>query len=563
MFLQTRALQLIVFDAESETNATTPDRITGETVRNVQLPYWVDSVERLSPESAFLIVRNKMDDKRFALPSATSTYIAEWREAGHIYQEVIATSGTGIPVLKGQLIEAARQLPEYGMEMPKSWDQVRSFFWKNLKKPKRKRLISRDYFNTVCTKYGVLRGSELALLRYLHRTGTVYYDEKNLNDTIIADQEWAIEAIYKLLDRESRLYNDLKEKTYGKERVEAIFTAFGAAYTTEQRWLFLSLMQSCGLCFPLKESRYQETNLETYYIFPDFLPAVRPETVQYELTNRADQEQRVFQQQVDFLPYYHIQQLIAQWGVKTPIWNVWRTGLRVSTSEVNFILEADLVNHTLTLSVAKTLSDEWLTVLLQDFSYNNREWYERTATDDAKPVVPADLPLAEVQTKLDSLPDVKQPAIKRLVASYAKEDQRYVDLLGIRLKMRGQLLEFWGDWKIAGNESWQEEIPDEFETCDGYVIFVSNNYMHPKKEFIHEKEIPIMSRRWQQRPRPFVYVIHTIPFSTEDTSLEPFKSFKKGEIMPDPKKKELAASAYMEQFWKECIKNEFLSDPKS
>jgi hypothetical protein len=42
-------------------------------------------------------------------------------------------------------------------------------------------------------------------------SGAIYHDE-NLPGrcTIIADQEWAIEAIYKVLDRQKRLYYELR-----------------------------------------------------------------------------------------------------------------------------------------------------------------------------------------------------------------------------------------------------------------------------------------------------------------------------------------------------------------
>lgn len=560
LFLQTRALQLIVFDAQSETNATTPDRITGETVRNIQLPYWVDSVKRLSPESAFLVVRNKMDDKRFALPSDTRTYIGGWKEADHVYQEVSATSGTGIPVLKGRLIEAARQLPEYGMELPKAWDLMRSFFWNNLKSPTRQRLISRIDFDAQCARHNVLPGSELALLRYLHRTGTLYYDEKRLKDTIIADQEWATEAIYKALDRQGDLYDALRNLNAGRCRAKHIFGAFGPDYTPPQCRLFLSLMESCGLCFPLKDRTYQRADENTFYVFPEFLRIDRPEAVQYRL---AQTGYRTFVQQPAFLPYYHIQQLITNWGTKAEIQKVWRTGLEVNSSKGWFVLEADLSQHTLTLSVDSAMADESRTSLLTQFTYH-ATWQETTpGQPDQSVPTPAHSVLSDVAKPLtpETQPDVPQQRTKELVISYAREDKECAKLLAKKLSYDGLVV--WYDRKIDGRSAWDEQIQSRFEACDGYVILISDDYLDKEtKAYIHQEEIPCILRRFG--PSVFTICIRVGYRKTDKTKLASVPVFDKNAdhapegVMPDPNTHKREASQFLEAFVQDVILKQFL-----
>ena len=381
LFLRGRAVQLIVFDAETEKHPTVPDRITGETIRNQPLRHWVETIQRQSPDSQFVLVQNKMDcpDK---LNPATVTFLTTCEDKGMIVAKVSATGGRGIPALHGHLCEAAYALPEYGLQMPLSWHNVRKYFIDNLAitATDRQKLIDKPAFDRLCKKRGVLPGSEPALLRYLHRSGAVYHDEEYLTNTIIADQEWAIKAIYTALDRSGDLYERLRNQSYGKCQVRDLFSSLRDDYTPDQRWLLLNFMESCGLCFPVKEQDYEPANEQTYYIFPEFLPTETPLAVSDFISQGSP---RTFQQTLDFLPCAHVQQLIARWGLKTPIWNIGRTGLYVQTPEGGFALTADREKHRLMLHVDSDMPADWLDDLLKHFSYHNKPWDEINAPTSA------------------------------------------------------------------------------------------------------------------------------------------------------------------------------------
>ncbi len=553
LFLRGRAVQLLVFDAETEALAVTPDRITKEEVRNQKLPYWANQIKRLSPDSPVVLAQNKTDKPATLSPDTQAT-INELETAGASFIKVSAKKGKGISGLRGHLLEAAQQLPEFRMQMPQSWHRVRQFFLDNLQRPAttRQRLMLMRTFMTLCRKHKVLPNSEAALLRYLHHTGAVYADAEFLADTIIADQQWAIEAIYKALDRAGELYALLRELSFGKCQVRQILRAFGPDYTAEQSRLFLNLMQSCGLCFPLKTEDYQEDSPTTYYIFPEFLLADRPEAVEYFL----EKPLRVWQQQAAFLPYSHIQQQIVKWNAKADIQDIWRTGLRFKTDTGAFVLEADLATNTLSLHADSSLSDTGLAELLSEFSYEQLTWTEQGT---GKPVA--------VRTEerdsqlLSKLPDVDQPSPQRLVASYAREDDRYVDLLRKKLSTRSTVV-FWYDRNLSSRDAWEPALTEEFEQAHGFVIFLSDDYTDIEcKTFIWENELPIIKKRFlkpKNNDTP-VIIIRVANASTVGIDLlKPYLQFNKGAIMPCPEKNKDEASAYLQHFVDDWVLKEFL-----
>ncbi|MEZ4931363.1 MAG: COR domain-containing protein [Saprospiraceae bacterium] len=138
--------------------------------------------------------------------------------------------------------------------MPKSWAAARQHFMDNLAKAEgeRERLISKEAFFKRCEEdFKVRKEAIPSLLTLLHHSGVVYHNEEFLQDIIIVDQRWALDAIYEPLKRGSGFYEKMRKDWFGKVRVENIFNEFSfEKYSDKEKRLFLNFMQSCGLCFP-------------------------------------------------------------------------------------------------------------------------------------------------------------------------------------------------------------------------------------------------------------------------------------------------------------------------
>jgi len=398
LFLASEAIQLILFDPaterSAEENKPMPNRLKiEEENRNLSLQYWIETVQALSPDSKMIVVQNKMDTyPEKYLP--VRQLLAKFDTIEDI-KYVSAWTGKGIPSLRLALHENALDLHEYGMPMPKSWVAVQQYFLDNQGSTNPERLLPYAEFERRCREdCGVLEISIPSLLTLLHHKGIIYYNEQYLKDTIIADQRWALDAIYKPLHHSSDFYDNMRKDWFGKVRVKHIFRAFEGDYQPKEKGLFLNLMRSCALCFRLPESKQQEEETEdTYYIFPEFLQQAMPDKA-VKLWERRKTAIKYYRRRYDYLNYYRIQTFIANLGQKTNLEYIWRNGILIDTVEGIFIVEADYQNNDLLLSIEESAINRWLHEIIQELEQEDKveaaaQWW--SVLDDQENYSPIDL----------------------------------------------------------------------------------------------------------------------------------------------------------------------------
>ncbi|MBD2704688.1 50S ribosome-binding GTPase [Spirosoma sp. BT702] len=581
-FLHIWSVQLIVFDAISEQLSYTPDRLTDNFNRNIKLMYWFEMLKNRATLDSTIIVFNKIDNGE-KIPSDTQEFF-EKNEDGinFIVAKVSATQGIGIRALRSHILDNVIKIPDYGMEIPENWANVQQHI-KSLQKKTRnlKRTFNKTEFQDLCKEYHVLPGSEETLLNFLHYTGTIFkidfkehykelYRELFRQEPVsnqyyaIVDQDWAIATIYYVLDAKGKLHDQLKNLSNGFTKAKYIFTQKN--YTINEKLMFLNFMEVCGICFPLKDEIYKialntedydTLANEIYYVFPEFLPAQRSDLISNIITN-PNNPWRIFVQNIDFLPYYFIQKLISKWGNKTNKISIWRTGLyiKLPDQDGDLIMEGDLDKNTITMYLDINMDDYKIYSLLKDFSFDNYTWKEIGDNVNFK-IKPTNF------SSFNLYNNVAQSRPKELVISYAQEDFHYVEYFTKKLISRRSLINLWYDRELSGHQTWSSEISERFYEADGYIIFVSNDYMNfDEKNFIIETEIPIIRQRCgingEVKNPAFSIIIYIEEYNLEGTPLESILSFHKGELMPDPNLNKLAANRFCEEFIKEIILNKFL-----
>jgi Leucine-rich repeat (LRR) protein len=576
LFMASDAIQLLLIDPEKEAaandKATSPDRITGEVTREQPLQYWIETTQELSPDSELMVVQNKKDVQ----PERYQPAYLKSAEVNLDYYHVSARRGDSIPLLQAAIHDKAQKLLDYGMPMPRSWVAARQHFLDNLQKPlpERERLLLKtEFFRRCLDIFGVKEMAIPALLKLLHYTGIVYYNEEFLDDIIIADQRWALEAIYKPLDRKSDFYNMLRKDTYGKTRVITLFSAFGDAYKEQDKWLFLHFMRSCGLCFPMLEKRFStKENEDAYYVFPEFLPAEMSNSAQLAWTAGAKKVQ-YFRRQYDYLNYYRIQSFIARLGQKTNMESVWRNGILILTDDGNFKVYADYENDAVVVAIEERAQNKWLREILEEWEgrEGDQEFKDWEYSEDGQNYAPAnarvfsnkavhgfDKPNGPVQKKslFERLPDVPANRPLLLVASYAKEDRWAVEAMKKHLsglRQEGKI-EFWYDQKLDGRAFWDDEIKDYFDKADGYLAFVSPNYVDDEvKNYIHREELPVMMKRKKEARIP-TYCI-TVTAVDYGPVLSKFDFFSDKKAIP---RDEAAMGEFLSRFVKEIVRGKLL-----
>lgn len=562
IFMMSPSVQLVIFDSDTESKSVTPDRLNeDEEVRNIKLPYYINKIEEISPDSKIMILQSKFE-KFTEIPNNLGEYLLKYGNS-----RISAKTNFGIKSLRHLITDIAESVSIYGQDVPFYWESVREYFISNFESDEPFKIIDKQKFREICLKKNVIEDGIDDLLRYLHNTGALYYRDE-MQEDIIIDQIWALKVIYKVFDRENDFYKEMRTFSNGKCTIRTLFNDFDKLediYSIDQKWIFLRFMQSCGLCFPVKSNPEEILNLNHFLIFPEFLPSTIPSFV--KLWNLKNTSKIIFTKKFEFLPYYPLHSVISKLGTKTSFNLLWRNGILIFLDEDNFtgfLIEANFENHTLKISVDSE-AENWvealkeLLVIYGDTSQN--EWI-RQGNLDLISTIPV---VIDGETKsvddLKNLKDIKQDNIlhevgitrkKKLVISYAKENINEVEFLVNYLE--AQRIDNWYDVKLSNRNGWDDEIEKEFLNADGYIAVISPDYLNPKKKYILDKEIPLIIDQVKKLQKlVFPIKVRSISMSTERHPIANYPTFRKGEILPDIKNENLAACKFIDEFVNEIL----------
>ncbi len=565
LFLGSQAVQVIITASEAEQCAregkAVADRIDEQAqVMHQPLPHYISLCRRYSANSQLLVVQNKVEQDADKDAEARKTAA----DAGIDFYTVSARQGHRIESLRNTIAELGRELPHYNMVMPKSWLAVRDYFLANIDKPafERMRLLQYKDFEAVCEDKKVMPRSIPSLLRLLHQTGIVYTHKELLGDTIIADMDWALEAIYKPLERGKPFYNLMQKDLLGRVRVQTLFAALGDNYSVNQQWLFLGFMQSCGLCFALHDPSLPDKSLDRYYIFPQFLPPAATPAVEDAWAGAA--EVQTFYCTLPYLDYYRIQQFIVALGNKTPVQYIWKNGILVTTTQGRFKVTANQLTNTLQVQIEQKATVAWLPYIIDTFqkgaSQQNKEiWMQGNDADNPTPLDVEALrrqaaqkeqpsgtkhALPKLQQDFDEaapapgkeLPDVPQQGPKRLVISYASEDGEVVKDLKRHLDdyiENGQLQLLYDKEVEDGKRFWDDRIKEMFNNADGFLMLVSQYFQNTaEKIYIWQDEVPLIEKRHEME-KIFAYCVSVRPVKYKQRLLR-FDAYERGKkVLPE------------------------------
>lgn len=464
LFIGSEALQVILTDPETEEDARkfvpVKDRILDDDTHNHPIEYWYETAKELSPDSRFIIVQNKKDSFEEA-----DEKVYQYSKDKARFVHLSAKTGTGVDELEFYLSKYAKELPDHGMLMPESWLKVRKYFLDNmLRAPeKTRKLITKQEFNQLCGDSQVRANTRDMLFRYLHHSGFLYY-HKNLGENIIADQRWALDAIYQPLNRKKGHYKEFEEGWKGKVRVRRLFQVFDenpsarGGYSDEEKWLFLSFMESCGLCFQLNNRPSGEGRSESdIYVFPGFLPIEKPKEVSNFWSSRA-QDVHILRYLLPWPNYFLIQSFITALGRKTETDNIWHGGIHVSTPEGWFKVELDYRQRAIMLHIEKKAMGKWLSSILEELKVK-REGNSWEISTDGRHYQPFSLEAWQQQQKekafhpdeaaelekeskslSDQLPDIRQQYHEKTVILFVAANPNTSEKLGSQEKEHSKIV---------------------------------------------------------------------------------------------------------------------------
>ena len=318
LFLKSRAVFIVVWDSTTEMDPAYCEE--GTYFKKYPLSYWCDYIRSVSPHSPVILVQNKCDE-----PKDEKEPPANIGRLPHVYCS--AREGRGMAPLKAYIKEACEQLlrsNQYtiGVGRAAIKKKIRKYQAEDeIRKAKEKhhQIMSCEDFFLLCeeeNQHGDRISSAEALLSYLHHTGVLYYEQSLFNDQIILDQRWAIDAIYTIYHREKALrqLRGKKGRFSLQDLNDLVWEDKG--YDQQEQRLFLSFMESCGICFKLNRVAISEHLTE--YLAPDLLPKLDDVVNEVERYRRLGGEQPSISMRISykFLHQDILRQLMAFIGQK-------------------------------------------------------------------------------------------------------------------------------------------------------------------------------------------------------------------------------------------------------
>ena len=282
-FLTKRSLYVLVDDT----------RNNSKTVHDEGFKYWLEVIETLSERSPVLIFQNEK--------AGRSKSIAEAGIKGRFPNVIEVYRGNLEKYNAANNLEEAirlhvQKLPHVGDAVPAQWVTIRS----ELEKIKEGQpfISQKDYFQLYASYLEEDRPKALRLSQYFHDLGVFlhFQDDQLLQRYVILQNDWATEAVFKVLDDEPTKARKGRFSQADCQRIWAHSTY------ADMHPELLALMEKFELCYKLPDQR------PATWLSPQLLSPSAPEL----FNNWAKPDDLVLFYQYDFLPKGMISRLMVR-----------------------------------------------------------------------------------------------------------------------------------------------------------------------------------------------------------------------------------------------------------
>ncbi|MGA2133972.1 MAG: COR domain-containing protein, partial [Bryobacteraceae bacterium] len=272
-FLTRRSLYLLVDDTRKDYKSASDPGFR----------YWLELVDVFGGRSPVLIFQNEKAGRSKAIDIGGIK--GRYDNVKDLYAGNLE-QGDSAEKLRDGIEFYAAQLSHIGEQLPARWIKVREEIEARAREVPH--IPQQEYFQIYGRHLEFDRSRALHLSRYLHDLGVFlhFQDDPLLARTVILQNQWATEAVFRILDDET---------------VKAQLGRFNAA-DCERLWRdsvyadmhpeLLALMQRFELCYELRERRPPE------WLAPQLLPPAKPT----ELADWGQPADLVLRYRYDFLP---------------------------------------------------------------------------------------------------------------------------------------------------------------------------------------------------------------------------------------------------------------------
>lgn len=282
-FLTKRSLYILVDDT----------RTNSKTAHDEGFKTWLETIEALSDHSPVLIFQNEKAGRSKSIDEAGIK--GHFPNVKDVYRGNLDRTDAAAALAEA-IGHHVQRLPHVGEAVPAQWLAIRSA----LEEMKRERpYISRkEYLELYGRHLEPHEGKALKLSRYLHDLGVFlhFQEERLLARWVILQNDWATEAVFKVLDDEPT------KARSGYFTLDDCQRIWAASTYADMHPELLALVESFELCYKVSD-QHPET-----WLTPQLLPPSAPEA----LKAWAAPDDLVLTYHYDFLPRGLISRLMVR-----------------------------------------------------------------------------------------------------------------------------------------------------------------------------------------------------------------------------------------------------------
>ncbi|MEM9930617.1 MAG: COR domain-containing protein, partial [Bacteroidota bacterium] len=289
---------------------------------------------------------------------------------------VSAQTGRNFTDLREALQRQITQHKAYAMPIPASWDRARTATLQLVADAqqdatgKQAKIKKVNYLETTLYPAGIrVESHQEAVLQYFHATGLIFYDPAYLEDDIILNQQWALDAIYAILERHPPAGSAVAQFHQRCRDMKGRFRAYDLPfpkdrYTEADRELFLGFMESARICFQLYTAQEEEAPLYQLVRALSLAPS--------DLTSDIWASKEAMAVHFRYHHRYHlhagiIETFLIAMARHCQLYQLWRTGALVTWDQNWAWINVNYYEKEITISVAGAQREHLLSAIRNVF----------------------------------------------------------------------------------------------------------------------------------------------------------------------------------------------------